>query len=249
MPRNLKLPAPAGRIHAVSASPGRQWNLANRGIGVELEDESDVATKVRPIPQPRKCARTASMSIPKLRQYQAYRNTQYAQGLLELISCNDDLWGIDPALKKQIAERALEMLRQSRPRGRYRAQWLHLRGRGLRITGHYRAAIKSFRASLKLEPERIAGYLSLAWCLKRIDRIDQSIIVLNKAIKRAPQNATVRYNQACYLSLAGQPQMAAVELAIALELNPDLRSRVSREVDFDPIRQHPAFDAALQVIV
>lgn len=190
-----------------------------------------------------------TMSIPKLRQYQAYRNTRHAQGLLELISCNDDLWGIDPVLKQQIAERALEMLHQSRPRGIYRSQWLYLRGKAFSITGHYRAAIKSFRASLKLEPERIAGYLSLAWCLKRIDRIDQSIIVLNKAIKREPQNAKARFNQACYLSLAGQPQLAAAELAIALELNPELRSRVPRETDFDPIRQHPAFDAALQVIV
>ncbi|MEZ6091637.1 MAG: tetratricopeptide repeat protein [Pirellulaceae bacterium] len=189
------------------------------------------------------------MSIPKLRQYQAHRNTRHAQGLLELICCCDDLWGIDGALKQRIAEQALTILRQSRPVGSSRAHWLYVRGKALSITEHHRAAIKSFRASLKMDPTRIAGYLSLAWCLKRIDRVDQSILVLNKALKRSPQHAKIRFNQACYLSLAGQPHLAATELAIALELDPSLRWKVSTERDFDPIRHHPAFDAALQVIV
>ncbi|QDV14742.1 Tetratricopeptide repeat protein [Rosistilla oblonga] len=189
------------------------------------------------------------MSVSKLRYYQNYRSLRQAQGLLELISCNDDLWGLDPEIKRRLARRALAMLQGARPRGHRRAAWYYLRGRAWSMLGKYHRGIRTFRRAAKLDPHHIATYLSLAWCLKRVDRLEQSISILNHAIARAPHHPLVRYNQACYLSLAGQPQLAAMELSIALELKPDLRSKVAREADFDPIRNHPAFDAALQVVV
>ncbi|QDV71230.1 Tetratricopeptide repeat protein [Rosistilla carotiformis] len=189
------------------------------------------------------------MSVSKLRHYQNYRQLREAQGILELISCNDDLWGLDPEIKRRMACRALSLLQGARPRGSRRAAWYYLRGRGWSLLGKHKRAIRALRAAAKIDPHHIATYLSLAWCLKRIDRLEQSIEILNQAVERAPHHPLVRYNQACYLSLAGQPQLAAMELSIALELKPDLRSRIAGESDFDPIRNHPAFDAALQVIV
>lgn len=189
------------------------------------------------------------MSGSKLRHYQNYRALRHAQGILQLISCHDDLWGLDPEIKQRLARRALTMLQGARPRGHRRAAWYYLRGRAWSMLGKYNRAIRMLRASGKLAPHHIASQLSLAWCFRRIDRVDKSVAVLNQAIARAPHHPTVRYNQACYLSLSGQPELAAMELSIALELQPDLRQRIADDHDFDPIRNHPAFDAALQVIV
>ncbi|QDS90770.1 Tetratricopeptide repeat protein [Rosistilla ulvae] len=189
------------------------------------------------------------MSVNKLRYYQNYRNLRHAQGILELISCNDDLWGLDPELKRRMARRALEMLRGARPRGHRRAAWFYLRGRAWSMLGKYQRGIRDLRMAIKLDPHHIANYLAIAWCFKRTDRLQQSIVALNRAIAKAPHHPTVRYNQACYLSLVGQPQLAAMELSIALELKPQLRAKVVSESDFDPIRNHPAFESALQVIV
>lgn len=117
------------------------------------------------------------------------------------------------------------------------------------MLGKARLATRAYRMAIRADGGYVPAYLALAWCYKRSGRIDQSIIALSRACDRTPDHPIVRYNLACYLSLAGQPEQASLELGIALELKPELREKVEAEKDFDPIRHHPAFDAVTQVIV
>jgi hypothetical protein len=52
----------------------------------------------------------------------------------------------------------------------------------------------------------------------------------------------LHYNLACYWSLAGNPAKALDELAIALDLDPDLRALTAEESDFDQLRGNPEFE-------
>ena len=53
----------------------------------------------------------------------------------------------------------------------------------------------------------------------------------------------LRYNLACYLSLAGQKRRALRYLSQAFMLDPAYRELAEAESDFDPLRADPAFQA------
>jgi hypothetical protein len=59
----------------------------------------------------------------------------------------------------------------------------------------------------------------------------------------------VHYNLACYWSLAGNVKLSVAYLSQAFDLEPEYRDLVLREADFDPIRNHPHFQALTSVIV
>ena len=65
--------------------------------------------------------------------------------------------------------------------------------------------------------------------------------LMDEAMAEHPGNAAVLYNAACFESLAGRREAALEHLAAALELDPKMRSWAAEDVDFDPIRDDPAF--------
>ena len=56
------------------------------------------------------------------------------------------------------------------------------------------------------------------------------------------RSALLHYNLSCYWSLAGNPAKALEKLADALDLDPDLRTLIPNESDFDALRGNPDFD-------
>ena len=52
----------------------------------------------------------------------------------------------------------------------------------------------------------------------------------------------LHYNLACYWSLAGNGAKAVDALSTALEIDPELRSLIAEERDFDQLRGTPEFD-------
>src|SRR5437773_1688815 len=77
----------------------------------------------------------------------------------------------------------------------------------------------------------------------------RAIETLERALEAEPEMAIVHYNLACYWSLAGNARHAVSFLAQAFELQPEYREHVLKEHDFDPIRNHPYFQALTTVIV
>ena len=65
----------------------------------------------------------------------------------------------------------------------------------------------------------------------------------NRALIVKPDEAILRYNLACYLSLAGHKRRALRHLSQALAMDPVYRAMVETESDFDPIRDDPEFQA------
>ena len=145
-------------------------------------------------------------------------------------------------LMLDLPARALEILRS-------RAEWATMRfeadfltGEALRALGRHREALKPLEQAAALKPGDVGVAIALGWCYKRTHRLAQAIDALGRASRANPEEPLLHYNLACYWSLAANAAKALDELAVALELEPDLIALVPDESDFDPLRGDPDFE-------
>jgi len=117
-----------------------------------------------------------------------------------------------------------------------------LRGEALRSLKHYREALRPLEVAAALRPADTRVALALGWCYKRTNRLAQAIDSLERALREHPDVPLLHYNLACYWSLAGNGSKALDELSAALELDPDLRSLIAQESDFNQLRGNPEFE-------
>ena len=107
----------------------------------------------------------------------------------------------------------------------------------------YFEALLPLERAAKAAPDDIRVRIALGWCYKRTGRLDLAIDALEQALIVEPELALLRYNLACYLSLAGHKRRALRYLSQALALDPAYRELAEAESDFDPLRADPAFRA------
>lgn len=122
-----------------------------------------------------------------------------------------------------------------------------LRGEALRMRGDFEEALKNFEIVLAEKEDDISLLMSMAWCFKRIDRLDRAIAAMKHAYQCSPKEAVVLYNLACYYSLAGEKEEALSWLGRAIRLDASFRVQVAKETDFDPIRNDPDFQYLMQL--
>jgi len=145
-------------------------------------------------------------------------------------------------LMLDLPARALEILERRSDWATMQFEASFLCGEALRSLERYREALKPLEVAAKLRPGDVAVAIALGWCYKRTHRLAQAIDALERAERHNPEHALLHYNLACYWSLAGNPSKALDELAVALELEPTLRSLIAEESDFDPLRGNPEFE-------
>lgn len=145
-------------------------------------------------------------------------------------------------LMLDLPARALEILERRSDWATMQFEASFLCGEALRSLERYREALKPLEVAAKLRPGDVAVAIALGWCYKRTHRLAQAIDALERAERHNPEHALLHYNLACYWSLAGNPSKALDELAVALELEPTLRSQIAEESDFDPLRGNPEFE-------
>lgn len=92
-----------------------------------------------------------------------------------------------------------------------------------------------------MEPENVQVLLALGWCHKRTGHIDRAIEALETALAADNDEPLIRYNLACYHSVAGDKRRALTYLEQALALDPNYRLLVEHEPDFDSLRGDPEF--------
>jgi len=141
-----------------------------------------------------------------------------------------------------LPERALEILRADLEWATMQFEASFLTGEALRALGQYRDALRPLEQAAALKPGHVGVAIALGWCYKRTHRLAQAIDALERAGRDTPNEPLLHYNLACYWSLAGNTPKALDELGLALDLEPDLRARVSGETDFDSIRGNPDFE-------
>jgi tetratricopeptide (TPR) repeat protein len=184
--------------------------------------------------------------LNRIRRQQILRE---AEGYLDLITVFGDRMPCRPDVRETLARRVLTTLDRIENPGGLKAHVLFLRGQAHRSLERFAEAVPLLREAAELEPPNTHIRLALAWCYKRCKRLDLAIQALEEALEADPSIAIVHYNLACYWSLAGNVKLAVAYLAQAFELEPEYRDLVHRERDFDPIRNHPHFQALTSVIV
>ncbi len=122
-----------------------------------------------------------------------------------------------------------------------------LRGEALRMRGDFEEALQSFEIVRQEKEDDLGVLMAMAWCFKRIDRLDKAIESMKHAYLSSPKVAVVHYNLACYYSLAGDKEEALSWLARAIRLDASFRDQVAKETDFDPIRSDPDFRYLMQL--
>ena len=146
-------------------------------------------------------------------------------------------------LELGMPEQALQTLGRLGDPAAFDSYALYLWGEGLRTMQRYFEALLPLERAAKAAPDDIRVRIALGWCYKRTGRLDLAIDALEQALIVEPELALLRYNLACYLSLAGQKRRALRYLSQALTLDPAYRELAEAESDFDPLRADPAFRA------
>ncbi len=129
------------------------------------------------------------------------------------------------------------------------ARGLYLLGEAYRSLERYCEALVPLSKVAALSPEDLHVSLAIAWCYKRVGRLEHAIDSMEKALEYSQNCAIVHYNLACYLSLAQQVSRALDHLSHALTLDPTFRILMDDEADFDPIRTDPGFIALMNLVV
>lgn len=172
-----------------------------------------------------------------------------AEGYLDLATVFSNRWGLAVCHRDTLALRALEQVAKAKQLGAATLETFYLEGEALRTLERWQDAIAPLEAARNEDSTNIHVALALAWCFKRIERLDLAIEALEEAMSHEPTAGILHYNLACYWSLAGNAFRAVEYLSEAFDLDPDYRDMVGSEADFNPIRQHPAFISLTSVIV
>jgi Flp pilus assembly protein TadD len=146
-------------------------------------------------------------------------------------------------LELGLPQQAIDVLARLGTAGGSDARTLFLQGEALRSLERYGDAIAPLRKVAELEPENVQVLLALGWCHKRTGQIDLAIEALEAARAADGDEPLIRYNLACYHSVAGHKRIALDFLEQALGLDPNYRLLIDHEPDFDPIRNDPEFQA------
>ena len=185
-------------------------------------------------------------SHERIRRQQILRE---AEGYLELLSAPAEPFFASVEVRHRLARRILKILEGAEFSGPRKAQQLYLRGMALKAMDLFGQAVRPLEQSAEIDPDNLSVWLALGWCYKRVGRLDLAIQSLEEAVEVDSEAAIVYYNLACYWSLASNVKHAVHYLRIAFDLDPNFRDLVDSEPDFDPIRRHPGFQAAREVIV
>ena len=138
--------------------------------------------------------------------------------------------------------RALEIIERRSDWATMQFEASFLAGEALRSLERYREALKPLEVAAKLKPADVDVAMALGWCYKRTHRLAQAIDALERAASFNAEKPMLQFNLACYWSLAGNASKALDALALALDLEPALRSLIADEADFDQLRGNPEFE-------
>jgi Flp pilus assembly protein TadD len=116
-----------------------------------------------------------------------------------------------------------------------------LRGECLRQKREYSEALRAYRRAQAAKPDDVSVLMGMAWCYKRIDRLQEAISAMEAAYRISPKEPTIMYNLACYYALAGEKAQALSWLGRALRKERSLRKLIPSESDFDQLRDDPDF--------
>lgn len=125
------------------------------------------------------------------------------------------------------------------------ASWL--RGEAQLAKLEYHKALDAYRMAHFDKPTDLNALIRMAWCLKRIDRLQQAIDTMKLAYQFHKDAPIVLYNMACYYALAGEKENALSWLGRSLRMDRDYLKMIPDESDFDSLRNDSDFQHLIEL--
>jgi len=169
----------------------------------------------------------------QLSQHQAERIAREMEGYFEL-----ELYG-----------QALERARTLIAADAFLVKAKFSAGECLKMLGSFQEAVDLFQRVLDGDPSpefRKGALLGLAWCAKRIGRLDRAIECLETLCRRFPEEPIGPYNLACYYALDGRRDQVIDLLHRAIRMESAYRELARKEEDFLSLREDPEFRSLIQ---
>ena len=88
---------------------------------------------------------------------------------------------------------------------------------------------------VKVEPENEAGWINLAYSVRRIEGVKTAEAILLRAQSIHPKVAIIAFNLACYSSVTGRIEEAKERLRHAIDLDKDIRGLAIDDEDLKPL--------------
>ena len=148
-------------------------------------------------------------------------------------------------LELDLPQLAMRELRRVPRAERNQFEWHYLAGEVSRNAKVYDEALQRFHTANDIQPGESSVFASMAWCYKRIGKLELAIEAAEQAYQANPDEAVLLYNLACYFALSKQKEGALSWLGRALRIDPQLHRLIPTETDFDCLRN----DADFQFII
>ncbi len=117
-----------------------------------------------------------------------------------------------------------------------------LKGEALRCLDRYREALKPLEVAASLRPDDTRVALALGWCYKRTNRLAQAIDSLERACASTPTSPCSTITWPATGAWPATAPRRSTPCSTALEIDPELRSLIAEERDFEHLRGTPEFD-------
>lgn len=104
-------------------------------------------------------------------------------------------------------------------------------------TKHWKRLAKAGAALARVAADDEQGWISWAYALRELNRVDEAQDVLRRAEPRhGKASAVLHYNLACYACLLGDRDEAKRRLALACEMDAEFRESAREDPDLEAMR-------------
>jgi non-specific serine/threonine protein kinase len=111
-----------------------------------------------------------------------------------------------------------------------------------------RSGIEKAQRHLELNPEDVRALYLCGLAMVGTGQAEEGMELVNRAVAISPDETGLLYNVACIYSTVGRTDEALDHLERAVRAGYNHRAWMEADSDFDPIRQHPRFQALLKQI-
>lgn len=91
------------------------------------------------------------------------------------------------------------------------------------------------------DPDEVIAWRLHATALQHLGKLDLALAAANKSIGVAPRNAHALYERACVLTALGEVDKAIKDVAMAIEIDPDLAGPIADDDDLTALRTKASF--------
>lgn len=110
----------------------------------------------------------------------------------------------------------------------------------------YPEALKTFNKAIKLNPDKAEAWNLRGYVLTKLERYSEANACFEKATTLHPNSGNTAYGLAYYFVAQDQVEPALNQLQQAIELSPELQTRLQTDPDFDVLQDNDRFKALVK---